>query len=515
MSGGKTRNTRSAPYQKRRLFSQLIALLIATVPVSLLAAGPWQGFWETYSFGDDAYLSLRQEGNRVTGAYFPYNGRIEAVDDSGVLRGTWRSPNGEGSLIFTMSPDGDSFAGTIGSGEWWNGRRIDEDTIDFIDIDVSSPSHTIRSFMQAGYALRRGKVTGLQAMFSTLHFPGDPSFAEKSRRARLLYDVLSLTTFRVFEVRPSKDSNTYRHRFRQAGTDETVTLSFDRDLFELWRIVAPDEESLIEHLNRLLEARGLSELNPSQYRSLNSPRDAMEAFIVGMEDWEVGGKDLVRKTFNLSTVNEGLRGWQLPITAALLASNLNRVGQITLQEFPDDPDSAKPFVYYTHTAGEIAIAPHTLSDGAVRWQFTPNTLNSAQDLYDALEKVPFRYDNVRSTLSDNPFFTLRKLAKGLSPRLTQEVAGIELWQGAMLATLLLLLPGALHFIVRSLERRFATQNRCPAFRSAMGSRPDSCPSVGYGFSLPRCSACQSTCPARSTPPAISLSSSGSLGCCFG
>jgi small-conductance mechanosensitive channel len=181
----------------------------------------------------------------------------------------------------------------------------------------------------------------------------------------------------------------------------------------------------------------------------------MEAFIVGMQDWEVGGRDLVRDTFNLSTVNEGLRGLQLPITAAVLASNLNRVGQITLQEFPDDPDSTKPFAYYTHPAGEIVIAPYPLPDGGVRWQFTPTTLNSAQTLYDALQKVPMRFDNVRSTLADNPFFMLRNHAKALSPQLTEEIAGIEAWQGIMLVVLLLLIPGAFHVAAGSLERRFA------------------------------------------------------------
>lgn len=445
---------RSQKTVKRRFF-QLFAALLFLAPVTVLAEGAWTGFWETYSFGDDAYMSLRQEGNRVTGAYFPYDGRIEGIDDGGVLRATWRSPNGEGTLVFTLSPEGDSFAGTVGSGEWWNGKRIDEDTIDFVDIDVSSPSHTVRSFMEAGYALRRGKVTGLQAMFSTMHFPGDPGFSEKSRRARLLYDVLSLTTFRVFEVRPSKDSDTFLYRFRQAGTEEEVAISFNQDLFELWRIIAPDEELLTTHLDRFLEARGLSELNPSQYRELGNPRHTMEAFIVGMEDWEVGGRELVRDTFNLSTVNEGLREWQFPITAAVMARNLNRIGQITLQEFPDDPDSARPFVYYTHTAGEIVIAPYSLPDGSLRWQFTPHTLNTAQDLYDALQNVPTRYDNVRSNQGDNPYFTLRKLAKELSPQLAREVAGIEIWQGVMMVFLLLLLPGAFHLVARSLERRFA------------------------------------------------------------
>jgi small-conductance mechanosensitive channel len=434
---------------------RLILVLVLFTPVSVLGAGPWEGFWETYSFGDDAYLSLRQDGDRVTGAYFPYNGRIEGTDDNGVLRATWRSPNGAGTLVFTLSPDGQSFAGTIGSGEWWNGKRIDEDTIDFIDIDVSSPSHTIRSFMKAGYALRRGEVNGLQAMFSTLHFPGDVGFAEKSRRARLLYDVLSLTTFRVFEVRPSDDADVFTYRFGQAGTDEEVALTFNRDLFGVWRVVAPSEASLNETLDRLLEARGLSELNPSQYRQLASARHTIEAFIVGMANWHVEGRDLVRDTFNLSAIHEGLRGWQLPITAAFLANNLNRIGKITLQEFPDDPDSTKPFVYYTHPAGEIVIAPYPQPDGGVRWQFTPSTLNSTRDLFDALNKVPVVYDNVAIGLGDGPFFTLRRLANELSPRLTQKVAGIEAWQMLLLAAMTLLLPAVSHLFVSSFERRFS------------------------------------------------------------
>lgn len=445
----------------RRNLARLLLALVLAAPVPGLAGGPWEGFWATFSFGDDAYLSLRQEGSRVVGAYFPYNGRIEAVDEGGVLRGTWRSPNGSGSLVFTLSPEGDTFAGTIGSGEWWNGQRIDEDEVQFIDIDVSSPSHTIRSFIQAGYALRRGEINGLQSMFSTLYFPGDPGFGEKSRRARLLFDVLSLTTFRVFDVRPTGDDGTFQYRFRQAGGGEEVTLSFRQDLFELWRIVVPGEEFLSTRLERLLEGRGLTEINPSQYRDLASPRHTMEAFIAGMENWEVGGQDLVRQTFNLSAFTEGLRDWQLPVTAAFMASNLNRVGRITLQEFPDDPNSTRPFVYYTHGAGQIVIAPYTLPDGGVRWQFSPSTLDSAQDLHDALQRVPVNYGNVRNATGDSPFFILRDFANGLSPRLTQEHAGIENWQWLSLLMLLLILPGASHRLAGALERASALAMTVP------------------------------------------------------
>lgn len=424
--------------------------------LSLKAAGPWEGFWEAYSFGDDAYLSLRQEGNQVSGTYFPYNGHIEGVDTNGVLRATWRSPNGSGTLVFTLSPDGNSFAGTIGAGEWWNGQRINEDSIDFINIDVISPSHTIRSFVNAGYALRRGRVTGLQAMFSTMKFADDPIFAEKSRRARLLYDVLSLTTFRVFEVRSDDDSSTFTYRFRQSVSNLGLEITFVRDPFGLWRIVAPEEEPMAQLLDQMLEARGWSEINPSQYRELGTPRQTMEAFIMGMETWHYGGKDLVRDTFNFSAVNEGLRGWQLPITATIMASNLNRAAQITLQEFPDNPDSTKPFVFYTHPEGSIEIAPFVQPDGRVRWQFTPATLERAKDLYDVLQAAPVQFDNIRSTLQDIPYFELRSWAAQISPRLLEEFAGNERWQHAALLLLLFLIPWGAHQLITLTEKRMAS-----------------------------------------------------------
>jgi len=216
----------------------IAALLVLTVQTAR-ADGAWDGFWESYSFGDDAYLSLRQEGATVTGIYFPYDGRIEGVAKGSVLRGTWRSPNGSGTLVFTLSPDGRQFSGVVDSGEWWNGRRIEEHDIEALSIDLTSPSHAIRSFMESGRAFRRGEISGLQAMFSSLHFAEDPGFATKSRRAQLLYDVLTLTTFRVFEVRPPDESagdseaKAFDHRFRQSGTEEGVSLTFRPDVFEL------------------------------------------------------------------------------------------------------------------------------------------------------------------------------------------------------------------------------------------------------------------------------------------
>lgn len=75
----------------------MLAAILLSLAQTAWADGPWEGFWEAYSSGEDAYLSLRQDGDRVVGTYFPYNGQLEGVAKNGVLRGSWRSPNGEGT----------------------------------------------------------------------------------------------------------------------------------------------------------------------------------------------------------------------------------------------------------------------------------------------------------------------------------------------------------------------------------------------------------------------------------
>lgn len=435
----------------------IAALLVLTVQTAR-ADGAWDGFWESYSFGDDAYLSLRQEGATVTGIYFPYDGRIEGVAKGSVLRGTWRSPNGSGTLVFTLSPDGRQFSGVVDSGEWWNGRRIEEDDIEALSIDLTSPSHAIRSFMESGRAFRRGEISGLQAMFSSLHFAEDPGFATKSRRAQLLYDVLTLTTFRVFEVRPPYESagdsevKAFDHRFGQSGTEEGVSLTFRPDVFELWRIDVPEAAFLEGKLRSLLAARGQNELDPNRYRHLASPRHTVEAFIAGMERWHLGGADLVRRTFDFSAVSERLQDWRLPIVATYMAGNLNRIGRLTLEELPDDPKRRKPYVYYQHPAGKIVLSPYFDGEGVTRWRFTAATLSSAKTLHDALRLVPFNFENVRNPQADSPYFTVRSFAFSLSPGLTKVVGGVELWQWLGLILFVALLPGALHLKLRPLER---------------------------------------------------------------
>jgi small-conductance mechanosensitive channel len=68
------------------LFAWLLLIAARSGCADALSEEPWEGFWETYSFGDDAFMSLRQDGERVVGAYFPYDGRIVGVAEGGALR---------------------------------------------------------------------------------------------------------------------------------------------------------------------------------------------------------------------------------------------------------------------------------------------------------------------------------------------------------------------------------------------------------------------------------------------
>jgi small-conductance mechanosensitive channel len=430
----------------------IVAGFVLTLSLHAVMArggGVWEGFWEAYSVGEDAYLSMRQDGDRVIGTYFPYNGRLEGIAENGVLTGTWHSPNGSGSFTFAMAPDGLSFSGSIGSGEWWNGRRIDEDDVGALNIDLRDPGRAVRSFLDAGRAFRNGEISGLQAMFSALHFSGDAEFAEKSRRAQALYDLLNLTTFRLFDIRPASGNRQptpprFPYRFAQAGSGEAIDLWFRRDVFELWRIEAPPLEDIERQRTLLLAARGWREADPTRYRELASPRDAVEAFIVGMRTWAIGGREMVRDSLDLSAVSENLRDTRLPVVATFLARSLNRIGRLTLEEIPDDPARTRPFVLYQHAVGDIVLTRSEDATGRQRWHFSSASVDAAKELHDALRSYPVEFDNVDTPPIDNAYLRARSIAYRLAPQLMSEFRGVELWQWLGLLLLALVLPLALH-----------------------------------------------------------------------
>jgi hypothetical protein len=89
------------------------------------------GTWLTTANGNRFELRLQQRGNRVTGVYIPFNGRIEGTVSGQTLRFKWTQEGGvSGSGRFSMIKSDQSFTGsfrTDGSAKAvetaWNGTR--------------------------------------------------------------------------------------------------------------------------------------------------------------------------------------------------------------------------------------------------------------------------------------------------------------------------------------------------------------------------------------------------------
>jgi len=84
------------------------------------------GEWDT---GEYNTMTLKVNGNRVTGTYDYKDGRIEGVLNGKVIEGKWYQSNGSGAFTFTFNDDFTSFSSRYqgSSGNWytdWKGTRI-------------------------------------------------------------------------------------------------------------------------------------------------------------------------------------------------------------------------------------------------------------------------------------------------------------------------------------------------------------------------------------------------------
>ena len=91
-------------------FAAAILLLLAVL-TGMAQAQTWTGGWDTHWRGGGAVLDLEQEGNRVTGTYPLYGGRIEAEVRGRELHGRWIEGDRFGSILFVMAEDGTNFMG--------------------------------------------------------------------------------------------------------------------------------------------------------------------------------------------------------------------------------------------------------------------------------------------------------------------------------------------------------------------------------------------------------------------
>jgi small-conductance mechanosensitive channel len=407
----------------------LILVLLLAATGTAFADGPWSGYWITTWRDGGAHLLLDQQGQRVSGTYPLYGGRVEATATGSRLEGRWFEGDKSGGFVFVLNRAGTDFSGRYDTGEWWTGARSTAPGVQ-PSFDHSSPREVFRHFVVDCNLARSGSPDNWgEALLSVDFADADKTLprGEQLRRLRDLFDLIDLTTFRVWSVPDDPPGEMLKIRLKQSGTDAALILTMVRDATPAWRIRMPGEDELEVDRYTLLAARGGTPPAVNAYVHLQSARDTMRSFLQGMADWEGAGRAQALSTLDLSAIPEVLRDPQGGLAALYLRRVLNQVGLVGLQSIPDDRTNRTPYLHFTHPAGRIVIAPFG-TDAGTAWKFTAQTVADIDDLYRAMEGLPPPLAMPPGAIPNAPFFILRDMVRAHAPGLLGRFGIVEYWQ---------------------------------------------------------------------------------------
>ena len=426
-------------------FYLFLACIFVTITASAVLAQSypdWSGRWDTFWRDGAAVVELQQDGSSVTGTYEPGSGRIEGHVDGQVLRGRWFEDQVSGQLIFAISDDGESFTGRFDTGEWWNGRRSDgaEERLNAGD---ASPRETLQSIVASvNDFLVGGDVDALRFARTLLTFEGDEAPANTLRhRQALLWDIIDLSTFRVYDAPPRPEADTATFTIALDGAEASYDLQFAPASDGGWRLIVEDAETLSATVKRYLNALGEPNVAAAKTAMVNSPRGVMQQFLFGIHDWDGAGREAVLSTLDLSMLPDHLHSAEGPLLADYLKNVLDRAGFIFLQEIPNNPNRTTPYIHYAHPVGDIVIARMPAEDEKApdRWVFDAETLRKLPALYSAMQNLPMA-EGIPPSQPLTQFFSLRERIRDTSPALLNRAVVIENWQ--WLAILLMIVMAA-------------------------------------------------------------------------
>ena len=423
-----------------------IALLALLSSPALSGPRDWTGVWDTQWRDGGAVMKLQQDGDRVVGTYPGFEGFVEGRVENDQFSGTWTDAAGSGVFTFSISPDGRSFMGRFGTGEWWTGIRTDTDVArTLLEIpDLSSPQRTLELFLTAGNKSGEGRSDRLGVTLPLLDYDaheGPLTVYDRIGLARMLFQIVDRLTMRIWEIRPTQDLREmleYPVQLTQSGTGLTYTLRFrpmkdtDGTGSRVWRLVVPPEEEMRATLDALLEVHGGELPHSRQHHELRSPRDTMRTFIEQWDNARAGKSELFLKTMDLSQIAAAVREQEGSLLGEYLIEVLYRIGLPLRQEISDYPNRRGPYTHFVHPMGSVEIHPIEQEDGSIQWRFSAETMASARHLFMALEDMPLAADTVRA--ESTPFFTIRNNVRSIHRDLLRETGGgMEVWQWIALA----------------------------------------------------------------------------------
>lgn len=438
----------SDKHRMRRYLWRRLNLLWLQFLVLGGVAADWTGTWETQWRGGGALLRLEQDGNRVTGSYPLYEGRVEGTVEAQQFSGQWTEASGRsGGFVFSLARDGRTFMGRFDSGEWWTGKRL-SDRQDFVraDANTSSPRETIRTLLNAANAARNGTPDLIAPALETIDFSradimplrqasGPWLPGEKLEYIQLLFHVMDDRLVRVWAIPGAQDvelsgEDSVDVTLTAPGSAPSLQLSVSRD-GSSWKVDPLPATQLQELL------KGVTYRSPTDHLRLRSPRDALRTFLEELGRFDSGGRVHVRRVLHVEALGGGMRDDEVRLLALYLKEILDRIGYILYQEIPNDPDQSDPYIHFQHGAGSIVIAPWTTEEGATEWRFTVETLRRLRPLYAAIEEIPL-VDGVSDISSPSVYFKIRSRLRQFSASLLNLWGPMEVWQWISLTTVTLL-----------------------------------------------------------------------------
>lgn len=421
-------------FKMNRMKLLLIACLCMLLAAPMLAqaegSADWAGEWDSRWRGGGARLYLEQSGDRVTGTYPLYNGRIVATVTGRQLEGRWIEGARSGEFLFVQSEDGRSFTGRFETGEWWTGNRAasleDADRL----LDQSTPQSTMRSFLNIMNSMETGSIDMMGLAARALRI-GEGSGAQMNivNQTELFYRVLDRLTFRIWSLPEGRDPAETRAtaELSQSGTGVKVTVTFEKH-GEDWFIVPAATADLERHLEALESARPRAK--PSEHGPA-SPRDVFRDFILGYRSNVPQERAAAMKALDLSGISAVSKSSEVYVLAGYLKRVLDRVGYIIWQEIPDDPNYPDAFVHFEHASGQVEVSRTDVEGGAI-WRFSPDTVSKIRYLYSAVQDMPVDR-SISGIAEKEAYFKIRNAIEDRAPNLLRPYGILEAWQWLGLA----------------------------------------------------------------------------------
>ncbi len=404
----------------------LLFTLLLPATAALAKTANWAGEWDSRWRGGGARLILIQDGDRVSGFYSLYGGRIEGVATGRELRGQWIQDGTSGEFIAVQSPDGKNFSARLGKGQWWTGLRAMNDR-QFLGqyVDQSTPAITIYHFIATMNALGPGTMELLSESSHLIDWDEIPDLGiSQLDYTKLLFDVLNRLTFRVWDFQRSGSGDIYRTVMHQAGSPFSLELTL-RKKGQDWFIVPPPVDQLKTLLKELDAQRNNKETR--HLEGFSSPRDTIKTLMNQFDEHDPSSIKHVVKGLNLAGMSDLAKQYEAPRLAAYLKRSLQRLGTPIWQEIPDDPKGASPYVHFEHPIGQITVAPTDTDQGTI-WQFTPDSLKKIRALYAAIDDMPPSDAPDAKAVPGSLYFLVRDKVADNHPILVQMLGPMEIWQ---------------------------------------------------------------------------------------